>query len=110
MEAKVPVVKKDRDIELLFNLPEQHAPDQINGIIDIFIKSPQTIHILRAIEPNLRTGTSFLNSLLATGDTPQCIAENSPFNNKCRRLGSKKQLSEAVATYEDEVVNNGSSN
>lgn len=99
------MVKKDRDIELLMNLPEQDPSDKIDGIIDIFLKSPQTIHILRAIEPNLRTGTAFLNHLLATGDTPQCYAENSPFSNKCRRIGSKKQLSEAIAQYEDEVLN-----
>lgn len=91
-------------------LPVTDPSDQIDGIIDIFLKSPQTIHILRAIEPNLRTGTSFLNSLLTKGDTTQCVAENSPFNYKCRRIGSKKQLSEAIATYEDEVVNNGAAN
>lgn len=86
------------------NLPEQDNSDKIDGIIDIFLKSPQTVHILRAIEPNLRTGPSFLNYLLATGDTPQCNAETSSNNNKCRRIGSKKQISEAIVQYEDEVV------
>lgn len=79
---------------------EENADDKIDGIIDIFLKSPQKIHILRAIEPNLRMGTSFLNYLLETEDTPQC-----PSDNKCRRIGSKKQLSEAIVQYEDEVVN-----
>ncbi|XP_063707843.1 chondroitin sulfate glucuronyltransferase [Culicoides brevitarsis] len=103
LESKVPVVKQDRDIQLLVDL-KQEPEDKVEGVIDIFLKSPLDIHILRAIEPNLRTGMAFSNYLMATGDTPQCVKENLGEEFKCRRLGSKKQLSEAVAQYEDEVV------
>uniref|UniRef100_A0A336K0T1 Hexosyltransferase n=1 Tax=Culicoides sonorensis TaxID=179676 RepID=A0A336K0T1_CULSO len=105
LETRVPIVKKDKEFESLFNSITQNQTDKINGIIDIFLKSSLNIHVLRGIEPNLRTGISFQNFLLNKGSIPPCYSENSHFRNQCRRIGSKKQLSEAIVQYEDEVMN-----
>lgn len=92
----MPIVKKDKDIDNLLQLPNP----EVTRVIDIFIKSSSKIHVLRAIEPNLRLGSTFANHLAKTNQLEQCV-EDAEDANKCLRFGSKKQICESVVQYED---------
>lgn len=98
LEGSIPIVRSDNDIRsLLFR-----SSRDINSIVDIFTKSQIPIHILRAIEPNLRFGESLSYYLSKVENIPQCLAEDSI---KCIRFASKKQIGGGVLNYEDNLFN-----
>lgn len=98
LEASVPIVRSDNDIRsLLFR-----SSQDINSIVDMFTKAQISIHILRAIEPNLRFGESLSNYLSKLNNVPQCLAEDSI---KCIRFASKKQIDGIVLNYEEHLFN-----
>lgn len=97
LESVVPIVRSDHDIRsLLFR-----SSRDVNSIVDIFIKSQIPIHILRAVEPNLRFGESLSQYLLHVDELSECVADDS---SKCLRLASKKQIGSAVLNYEEKIV------
>lgn len=97
MESLVPIVRSDNHIESIF-----HREDQsILNILDLFIKSNSGIHVMRAIEPNLRLGRIIKNYLNVTNSVPQCEVWNTDKNSKCIRIASRKQIGDALIKYKE---------
>uniref|UniRef100_A0AAG5DVZ9 Hexosyltransferase n=1 Tax=Anopheles atroparvus TaxID=41427 RepID=A0AAG5DVZ9_ANOAO len=96
LEPALPIVRSDRDIpNLLLNDSVPHGFDAtITSILDLFARSDSKIHVLRAIEPNLRFGRAISNFL--ANDTHgerfsklRCPEED---RQRCIRIASKKQI------------------
>ncbi|XP_059618028.1 chondroitin sulfate synthase 2 [Phlebotomus argentipes] len=91
LESSVPIVRTDRDIPQLLERPDK----TVNTIVDMFIKSQTPVHLLRAVEPNLKFGGALIEHLAKGASSPQCAyRENLESHGKCIRMGSKKQLGE----------------
>lgn len=65
------------------------------------MQSSTKIHILRAIEPNLRLGTAIKNAIEQTKSIPRCEFWNTENDNKCLRIASRKQIGDAIVRYQD---------
>uniref|UniRef100_A0A7G3AFQ6 Hexosyltransferase n=1 Tax=Lutzomyia longipalpis TaxID=7200 RepID=A0A7G3AFQ6_LUTLO len=94
LESSVPIVRSDRDISQLL----ERTDKSVNSIVGMFIKSDTPIHLLRAVEPNLKFGGALVNHLdRQTTGVPKCIYRDNPEKHgKCIRMGSKKQLGEWI--------------
>lgn len=92
IESLVPIVRFDNQIENLLNRDDQ----SITNILDLFIKSNAGIHIMRAIEPNLRFGRILRNYLNVTDSIPKCEFWNTDQHAKCIRIASRKQIGDAL--------------
>lgn len=94
LESQVPIVRNDRDI---VNLLSRKLMDVIT-IPDMFIKSQNPVHLLRAVEPTLRLGQGVLKHLEKYSDEafPKCL-----HSKKCINLASRKQIGELVIQFED---------
>lgn len=102
LEANVPIVRNDNDIDSIF-----HRTDQaITNILDIFIKANNGIHVMRAIEPNLRFGRTIKNYLNATQSIPHCEYWNTEQSHKCIRIASRKQIGDALIKFQDKFMTN----
>lgn len=71
------------------------------NILDLFIKSNSGIHVMRAIEPNIRFGRTIKNYLNTTQSVPRCEHWNTDENRKCTRIASRKQIGDALIKYQD---------
>lgn len=101
MESLVPIVRTDNDIESILSRADQ----SINGIIDLFIKAGTIgVHVMRAIEPNLRFGAAIRNHLNRTERIPHCEYRNTMLYRKCVRLASKKQIGDVIIKYQDSII------
>lgn len=94
----MPIVRIDSDIENLLNREDK----SIKNIIDLFIKSKSSIHVLRAIEPNLRFGTAIKRFIEKSKDIPYCEQES----GKCIHFASRKHIGDAMVKYEDILLIN----
>ncbi|GAB0088691.1 Hexosyltransferase [Sergentomyia squamirostris] len=100
LEASVPIVRTDRDISQLLNRTDK----SINSIVDMFIKSNTPVHLLRAVEPNVKFGGGLLNHLDKGSSYLQCIYRNDPSKwGKCIQMGSKKQLGEWLVKQQSNI-------
>lgn len=96
MESLVPIVRSDNHIEAIL-----HREDQsINNILDLFIKSNTGIHVMRAIEPNIRFGRTIKNYLNETSSIARCEFRDSDQSGKCIRIASRKQIGDALIKYQ----------
>lgn len=99
MESLVPIVRNDNLIESIL-----HREDQsIRNILDLFIKSNSGIHVMRAIEPNLRFGRIIKNYLNTSTVVPQCEFWNTDQRSKCARIASRKQIGDALIKYHSKL-------
>lgn len=96
IEALVPIVRTDNDIEQIFLRDDQ----TITNILDVFVKADSDIHIMRAIEPNIRFGRAIRSHLSNVSKVPVCELWGSSESVKCIRIASKKQIGDAVIRYE----------
>lgn len=98
MESNVPIIRSDRDIANLLNRNYHH----VNNIVDIFVVSRHSVHLLRAIEPTLRFGSGIVKYLDSNldEDLPKCEYVNTTLENKCINLASRKQIGELVVHNE----------
>jgi hypothetical protein len=106
LENEIPIVHTDHDIVNLMNLTSVSVK-----IVDLFLQSDLPgVHVLRAVEPNLRFGLALQNYLTeqqpaAVGQNvhiPVCQYKNTQNYEKCIKYGSRKQLGEAIVMYGDE--------
>jgi len=106
LELVLPIVRSDKDILDLLTTKN----NKIKTIIDLFIKSDNPIHVLRAIEPNLRFGDGLNNFLEINDNLPICPYRDNNNNeendesDKCIRIGSKKLIGDALVHYEEEIL------
>lgn len=100
LERQVPIVRTDNDIDTILDRSDK----TINNILDIFIQSSTKIHILRAIEPNLRFGAAIKNSIEQTKTIPHCEFWNTADDHKCLRLASRKQIGDAIVRFQDGIA------
>lgn len=96
MERFVPIVRYDNQIENLLNRDDQ----SIANILDLFMKSNSGIHIMRAIEPNIRFGRILRNYLNVTNSIPKCEFWNTDKATKCIRIASRKHLGDAIIKFQ----------
>lgn len=97
MESLVPIVRSDNHIESIV-----HREDQsIVNILDLFIKSNSGIHVMRAIEPNLRLGRIIRNYLNVSNSVPQCELWDTDQSFKCLHIASRKQIGDALIKYKE---------
>lgn len=96
MERFVPIVRFDNQIENLLNRDDQ----SIANILDLFMKSNSGIHIMRAIEPNIRFGRILRNYLNVTNSIPKCEFWNTDKAAKCIRIASRKHLGDAIIKFQ----------
>lgn len=101
IQSKVPIVRSDTDISGIL----ERSDRSINNILDMFIASNVSLHLLRAIEPNLRFGAAIRTHLTHTKNIPACPHWNSEQSKRCIHLASRKQIGDALVKYEDRVVN-----
>uniref|UniRef100_A0A1L8E3H9 Hexosyltransferase n=1 Tax=Nyssomyia neivai TaxID=330878 RepID=A0A1L8E3H9_9DIPT len=99
LDSSVPIIRTDKDILQLLN----RADKNVNSIMDMFIRSGSSIHVLRAVEPNLKFGDALSTQLEVATTIPKCIYHNNDKYWKCIRIGSKKQLGEWLVRQESDV-------
>lgn len=98
-DRQVPIVRTDNDMDTILDRSDK----SVNNILDLFILSSVKIHILRAIEPNLRFGAAIKNSIEQNKSIPRCPFWNTEDSDKCLRVASRKQIGEAIVRFQDNV-------
>lgn len=91
LEASVPIIRSDKDIPLLWS----RGNKAVATVLDVFVKAQTAVHVLRAVEPNLRFGEQVANYLMRHQQLPQCPREARGLG-KCVRVASKKQFGEVL--------------
>ncbi|XP_052861814.1 chondroitin sulfate synthase 2 [Anopheles cruzii] len=103
MESVLPIVRTDRDIINLLDLNTTKTDSRgtIANIVELFTRAGSKIHVLRAIDPNLRFGNS-MNNFLANDPYAERISKlRCTANDKqqCVRIASKKQIGDLLMQY-----------
>lgn len=103
LEPLVPIVHIDSNIENFLSRTDQ----SIRNIVDVFVRSQLPIHILRAIEPNLRFGNAIRNFIdeNKSKNIPMCPLWNTENANKCIHIASRKNIGDALLKYENRNQN-----
>lgn len=103
-QSQVPIILSDNDIEKLAN----GMDNTINSILDIFIKTrSESMHVLRAIEPNLRFGTIIRKFINKSKNIPSCQYWNTDKVDKCIHIASRKNIGDTLVRYEMAAINSG---
>ncbi|KAJ6638640.1 Chondroitin sulfate synthase 2, partial [Pseudolycoriella hygida] len=92
LEAQVPIVRTDNDIDLLMNRSDK----SVKNILDMFVKSKSSLHVLRAIEPNLRFGATVKEFLSKTKEVPICPYWYTDSADQCVHIFSRKQVGDVL--------------
>lgn len=72
------------------------------NILNVFIAAANaTVHILRAIEPNLRLGAAIRSHVLAGKAIPRCRYWRTERANRCIHVASRKQIGDALVKYNE---------
>lgn len=95
----MPIVRTDNDIDAIL----ERSDKSIENILDLFLKSSSKLHILRAVEPNLRFGTALKNRIERTKSIPRCEFWNTDNADKCIRIASRKHIGEAIVRFQDGI-------
>ena len=93
----MPIIRSDKDIPELWS----RADKSINTVLDVFVKAQTTVHVLRAVEPNLRFGEQLANHLKRAKELPVC-PKGAKEKGKCARVASKKQFGEILIKMMEE--------
>lgn len=91
----MPIVRTDNDIELLVNRLDK----SVKNILDMFVKSKMSLHVLRAIEPNLRFGTTAKELIAKTKEAPVCPYWNTDSADQCVHIFSRKQIGDILIKF-----------
>lgn len=91
LESSVPIIRSDKDIPMLWNRTDK----SVETVLDVFLKAKTAVHVLRAVEPNMRLGEQVANYLMRHQQLPQCPQEAKE-QKKCVRVASKKQFGEIL--------------
>lgn len=104
LQSQVPIILSDNDIEKL----AVGIDDTINSILDVFIKTrSESMHVLRAIEPNLRFGTIIRKFINKSKNIPLCQYWNTDKADKCIHMASRKNIGDTLVRYEMAATNAG---
>lgn len=99
----MPIIRSDKDIPALWTRVDK----SIKTVLDVFVKAKTAVHVLRAVEPNLRYGEQVANYLMRHQQLPLC-PQAAREEGKCVRLASKKQFGEIlirmIEKREEQVV------
>lgn len=95
----MPIIRKDADIVNL----QSRQYQEVNRVLDIFVRAQTSVHLLRAAEPTLRLGIGLEHFLATNPDSPlpKCQHQNTSVDWKCINLASKKQLGEVIVALEE---------
>ncbi|XP_050083996.1 chondroitin sulfate synthase 2 [Anopheles aquasalis] len=105
LEGRLPIVRSDRDIVSLLgtNGTGQGDGGSLTNIVQLFLQAGTDLHVLRAIEPNLRLGSGIRNFLATDpqGDRFAKLNCPEPHGNRqrCIRIASKKQIGDLLVQY-----------
>lgn len=112
LEQLLPIVRTDRDIVNLLasNNTQLGNSSMITNIIELFTLCNNKIHILRAIEPNLRYGRSISN-VLSNDPYGEQISKlhcsEDAARKMCIRIASKKQIGDVFVQYSKQFETRG---
>lgn len=95
LESQVPIVRTDGDIELLVNRRDK----SVQNILDMFLKANVPLHVLRAIEPNLRFGAAVRELIAKTKEAPICPYWNTDGADQCVHIFSRKQIGDVLIKF-----------
>lgn len=95
LESQVPIVRTDNDIELLLSRLDK----SVKNILDMFVKSKIPLHVLRAIEPNLRFGITAKEYITKTKEAPICPYSNTDSADQCVHIFSRKQIGDILIKF-----------
>lgn len=97
LEPQVPIVRTDNDIELLVNRLDR----SVKNVLDMFVHSKIALHVLRAIEPNLRFGATVKELIAKTKEVPICPYWNANDGgaDQCVHIFSRKQIGDVLMKY-----------
>jgi Chondroitin N-acetylgalactosaminyltransferase len=97
MESEIPIVHNDHDIVGLMN---RTSASMNVRIVDLFLQPDMPVHVLRAVEPNLRLGLALQSHLdqqqAGNVHIPVCQYRNTANYEQCIKYGSRKQIGEAI--------------
>lgn len=93
------IIRSDKDILDIL----KRSDSSIKSVLDVFVRAKTSVHVLRAVEPNLRFGEQVANYLAKHPSMPQCPAANDDREwRKCARVASKKQFGEILIHMMDQ--------
>lgn len=94
----MPIIRSDKDIPTLWSRMDK----SVTTVLDVFVKAKTAVHVLRAVEPNLRFGEQVANYLAVHQQLPQCPRETRE-QGQCVRVASKKQFGEILIRMMEKV-------
>lgn len=110
LRLRVPIVRTDNDIDT-FVLQSDPA---VRHVVDLFVAARSAVHILRAIEPQLRLGAvirQYLANLPPGHEIPKCPfatvemvdqADQAQYEqHRCIHLAGRKQLGDVLVKMEE---------
>lgn len=101
-------MRSDNDIETFM----QQSDPAVRHVVDLFVAARSAVHILRAIEPQLRLGAvirQFLLNIQPDANIPQCPLakdqsehyEEEEDQHRCIHLAGRKQLGDVLVKIEE---------
>lgn len=99
-------MRNDNDIEILMN----SSDPRIRNVVDLFVSARSAVHILRAIEPQLRIGAMvrrILDDIQPEKNIPRCPVMSNEINNDnepaqcCIHLASRKQMGDILVKMQE---------
>lgn len=110
LRHRVPIVLSDNDIPALLDASTsgtQAAPG-VRDVVDLFVAAQSAVHMLRAIEPQLRHGARLRRVAAATGaaaaaELAVCPLAGGQRNEQCVHVAARKHVGDALVRWEDEV-------
>lgn len=102
----MPIVRSDNDIETLMTTSDP----AVRHVVDLFVSARSAVHILRAIEPQLRLGAVIrrtLTNLRPDENIPRCPFADDEINDdgdqeqRCVHLASRKQIGDVLVKMDE---------
>lgn len=105
LRHRVPIVLSDNDIPALLDASTsgtQAAPG-VRDVVDLFVAAQSAVHMLRAIEPQLRHGARLRRVAVAAAELAVCPLAGGQRNEQCVHVAARKHVGDALVRWEDEV-------
>lgn len=107
----MPIVHSDNDIPALLDANPSMvqlsgaaatvpAPD-VRHVVDLFVAARSAVHMLRAIEPQLRHGGR-LRRVAATAELTVCPLAGGQRNERCVHVAARKHVGDALVRWVEE--------
>lgn len=102
LRQRVPIVHSDADIETLLTndtTAGTSALPAVRHVLDLFVTARTAVHVLRAIEPQLRYGARLRREALAIPGV--CVLPGGQRNKRCVHVAARKHAGDALVRWEE---------